>query len=508
MKVHLINPSDVSFGTAVITPRWMYVIAAATPASFGDPILVDETLHAFNPDHIQPEDVVGISIHTENAKRGYEIGKISRDRGAFVIFGGIHATLYPEEARSLGGAHGVVMGDGEIVWPTALADCRKAAPQSAYLGGRVEASNFQSARWDLVPRNKYMWASVQTVRGCPKHCSFCSVWKTDGQRPRQRSSDGVIEELIQLRRLGFRFVLLADDNFYPVTLTDLQLASRQGDTRRLEELKALRADRFDLMARLALLPSDMVFFTQITMEAAEDSSFLEAMRKGNIKGALVGVESVTPEGLKDVYKDFNSVGEGLVERLRMFRRHDIHVLGSFIFGLPSDRPETFEATAAVAQRAEIAFAQFVMLTPFPGTVDFAKWEKMTEGSLLRISGVPLTRRWLIPAHLRPKMYWPHPVMSAEEIRRRTQFAWDRFYSLKFIWKRSGFIKSLRSRMAFVLISKLYLQMYANTGMATDSARFARSVRWARWIAKLCRYLFSARPMPQLEVPNANSEPVS
>jgi hypothetical protein len=281
------------------------------------------------------------------------------------------------------------------------------------------------------------------------------------------------------------------------------LASRQGDTRRLEELKALRAERFDLMARLALLPSDMVFFTQITMEAAEDPSFLEAMRKANIKGALVGVESVTPEGLKDVYKDFNSAGEGLVERLRTFRQHNVHVLGSFIFGLPSDRPETFEATAAVAQRAEIAFAQFVMLTPFPGTVDFAKWEKMTEGNLLRISGVPLTRRWLIPAHLRPKMYWPHPVMSAEEICRRTQFVWDRFYSLKFIWKRSSFIKSLRSRMAFVLISKLYLQMYANTGMATDSARVARSVRWARWIAKLCRYLFSARPMPQLEVPDAN-----
>ena len=76
MKVHLINPSHSSFGTAVITPRWMYVIAAATPAFFGDPILVDETLEHVNPEHIQPGDVVGISIHTENALRGYEIGKI------------------------------------------------------------------------------------------------------------------------------------------------------------------------------------------------------------------------------------------------------------------------------------------------------------------------------------------------------------------------------------------------------------------------------------------------
>jgi radical SAM superfamily enzyme YgiQ (UPF0313 family) len=310
----------------------------------------------------------------------------------------------------------------------------------------------------------------------------------------------VIEEIVQLRRLGFRYVLLADDNFYPVTLTDLQLAARQGDSHRLEELKRLRAERFDLMAHLALLPSDMVFFTQITMEAAEDPSFLDAMRKANIRGALVGVESVTPEGLKDIYKDFNSAGESLVTRLQTFRQHDVHVLGSFIFGLPSDRPETFDATVALAQRSEIAFAQFLMLTPFPGTVDFAKWEKMMEGDLERIGGVPLTRRWLIPQLLRPKMYWPHPVMSGEEIRRRTQAVWDRFYSLKFIWKRSSFIKSARNRLAFVLISKLYRQMYANTGMATDSARAARSRRWARWLAKPCRYLFSGQPMPQLQVP--------
>jgi len=502
MKVHLINPSHVSFGTAVITPRWLYVLAAATPASFGDPILVDETLSPVDPERIEGGDVVGIGIHTGNALRGYEIGKMARERGAFVIFGGIHATLYPEEAQSLGGAHAVVKGDGDIVWATALADCSMGAPKPIYLGGRIEASDFVPARWDLLPRNRYMWASVQTVRGCPKHCSFCSVWRTDGQRPRQRSSDAVIEEIVQLRRMGFRCVALADDNFYPVTLTDIQLANQQGDARRIEELKAMRAERFELMARLAQLPRDMIFFTQITMEAAEDPSFLDAMQRANIKGALVGVESVTPEGLKDIYKDFNVAGEDLVERLQTFRRHGVNVLGSFIFGLPSDRPETFEATVAVAQRAEVTFAQFVMLTPFPGTVDFGRWEKTMELDPQRIGGIPLTRHWLIPQALRPKLYCPHAVMSADEIRRRTQTVWDQFYTLRLIWKRARCVKSLRGRLAFVLISKLYRQMYANTGIATDSARVARSARWARWIAKPCRRLFAARPMPQLQVPTA------
>ncbi len=500
MRVHLINPSEVSFGTAVITPRWLYVLAAATPRLFGDPFLVDETLAAVDPNSIQDGDVVGIGIHTANALRGYAIGKMARARGACVVFGGIHATLYPNEAHELGGAHAVVKGDGDVVWAKVLTDCARGTLQPVYDGGRIEASEFLPARWDLVPRKSYMWASVQTVRGCPKHCSFCSVWRTDGQKPRQRGSDAVIEEIVQLRRLGFRFIALADDNFYPVTLTDLRLAEEQHNTARLNELKTIRAERFELMARLALLPPDTIFFTQITMEAAEDTDFLDAMKAANIKGALVGVESVTPEGLKDVYKEFNASGQDLVERLRTFRRHGVYVLGSFIFGLPSDRPETFDATASAASRAEIAFAQFVMITPYPGTVDFMRWEKTMEASPVLVGGVPITRRWLIPQAQRPKLYWPHPTMSGEEIRQHTQSVWDNFYGIKSIWTRSNFIKSLRARLAFVLISKVYRQMYADTGIATDSARISRSARWARWLAKPCQRLFAAPPMPHLKVP--------
>jgi hypothetical protein len=257
------------------------------------------------------------------------------------------------------------------------------------------------------------------------------------------------------------------------------------DHGRLNELKALRAERFELMARLAKLPSDMNFFTQITMEAAEDPEFLGAMRNARIKGALVGVESVTAEGLKDVYKGFNLYGEELVERLRQFKNHGIHVLGSFIFGLPSDRAETFNATAALALKADVTFAQFVMLTPFPGTVDFAKWElgEAKKKDAEAVDGIPITRHWLIPQARRPKVYTPHPTLSADEIRERTQGVWDQFYSLPHVWRRSRAVKSLKNRIGFVLCSKLYRQMYANTGIATDSARHAKSERMARLLAK-------------------------
>jgi len=497
MNVHLINPSHLSFGVGVITPRWLFVLAAATPATYGLPRITDETLEQFDLAQVEAGDVVGIGIHTGNALRGYAIGTEARARGATVVFGGIHATLYPEEAHELGGAHAVVRGDGDVIWPIVLDDAARGSLQRTYDGGRVEADRFVPARWDLLPKGRYMWGSVQTVRGCPKHCSFCSVWRTDGQKPRQRGVDSVVAEIAELRRQGFRFVALADDNFYPVPLADLAMAERQNNTARLEQLRALRAERFELMARLAELPRDMVFFTQITMEAAEDTAFLDAMRLANIKGALVGVEAVTPEGLKDVYKGFNEVGDALVMRLRTFREHGVHVLGSFIFGLPSDRPSTFDATADVAERAGLAFAQFVMLTPYPGTVDFAAWEKAVGSTAEQVAGIPVTRHWLIPQEQRPKVYTPHPVMAADEIRARTQAVWDRFYSIRRIWARSRCTPTLRARLAFVLISKLYRQMYANTGIATDSARVNRANRWARLIARPCRRLFVARPLSPL-----------
>ncbi len=501
IRVHLINPSHLAFGVAVITPRWLYVLAAATPSAYGDPVITDETLEPLDIESVSAGDVVGIGIHSGNALRGYEVGRLLRARGAHVVFGGIHATLYPEEAHSLGGATAVVKGDGDTVWGRVIEECLRGTPQRIYEGGRVDGSLLSKARWDLLPPERYMWASVQTVRGCPKHCSFCSVWRTDGQKPRVRATDAIIEEIVELRRKGFRFIALADDNFYPVALNDLRMADRRADKSGYERLKAIRDERFELMSRLERLPDDMVFYTQITMEAAEDPEFLNAMRRARIRGALVGVESVTPQGLKDVYKDFNLHGDELAARLREFRRHGVHVLGSFIFGLPSDTPATFDATAALAARADITFAQFVMLTPFPGTVDFERWEKEMASDETRIEGVPLTRHWLIPQAVRPKVYTPHPLMSADEIKQRTQAVWDQFYSLPSIWRRSSCVKTIRARLAFVLVSKLYRQMYANTGIATDSARVSRAERWARLLAPPTRRLFSARPMPELEVPN-------
>ena len=122
------------------------------------------------------------------------------------------------------------------------------------------------------------------------------------------------------------------------------------------------------------------------------------------------------------------------------------------------------------------------------------------GSVPHVDGVPITRYWLIPASVRPKMFSPHETMTMEEIRERTQGVWDSFYSLREIWGRSKCVPTLRGRLAFLFVSKLYRQMYANTGISTDSARRQKATRVARWLAVPCRKLFAAKPMPELEMP--------
>ncbi len=202
---------------AVITPRWLYVLAGATGHQWGDPNIVDETLdpHRHHPD--LQGDVVGIGIHTGNALRGYEVGRECRERGAWVVYGGIHATLFPDEVFEHGAAHAVVRGDGDMVWAQGGLRLPGRSAAAALRGRADRRGGLRVGPLGPAAGERYMWASVQTVRGCPKHCSFCSVWRTDGQEPRLRSVERVVREVVELRRKGFRFIALADDNFYPVS---------------------------------------------------------------------------------------------------------------------------------------------------------------------------------------------------------------------------------------------------------------------------------------------------
>ena len=148
------------------------------------------------------------------------------------------------------------------------------------------------------------------------------------------------------------------------------------------------------------------------------------------------------------------MGDALVERLQAFRSHGVHVLGSFIFGLPSDRAATFEATADLAERAGITFATVRDADALSGYHRFRALGTRAGWRRHDVAGIPITRHWLIPQVNRPKAYAPHPVMSPDEIRRRTQAVWDHFYSLPRIWRRSRVVKTWKARLAFVLQLKV------------------------------------------------------
>ena len=300
---------------------------------------VDETLETLDFDSISAGDIVGIGIHTGNALRGYEVGGAARAAGATVIYGGIHATLYPEEARDSGRRHAVVIGDGDVVWARCLG-LPSGASQPLYDGGRVEGDDVRAGAMGPAARGQlHVGVGADGARLPEALLVLLGVAHRRPAAAQAQRRRGRRRRFVELRRKGFRFIALADDNFYPVALKDLRMAARArqpGAPRRAEgdARRTLRADGGGWRSCRRTWCSSR----RSRWRPPRIPEFLDAMNRAHIKGALVGVESVTPEGLKDVYKDFNVAGDALVARLRTFRKHGVHVLGSFIFGLPSDSP--------------------------------------------------------------------------------------------------------------------------------------------------------------------------
>jgi len=489
----LVNPAPAAerINFSVSTPRALPVLAAVTPdADYIREIrLVDQAIEEFPFHDVEEGDLVGLSVHTSNIVYAYEMAEELKRRGATVVFGGPHASIFPEEVLEHGDA--VVTGDAEIVWAKLLDDFAAGRLQELYKGGRVDPSSFTPARWDLMNLEPYLMASVQTVRGCPKQCSFCSVWVQDGRVPRVRTNDAILHELKYLYAAGFRVVLFADDNFYPYTLEDIKNARNEEQA---AELQAGYDGRLELLNRIAEeIPDDMRFCTQVTLEVAENPDFLKAMRKANIIGVLIGIEAVTPEGLKAVNKEWNSVGDELIERLNRIRTMGPQfILGSLIFGIESDTPESLEFTKIFARDCGMALAQFVPMVPFPGTVDFALMRRGKKE--LKLKDVDYDY-WLDPDH--PRILYNHPNFeSDEQLLQKVDEAWEDFYSTRAIMKRSrdfGY-KAWKHHLAYWAINRGLFTRYRRHGLSSDSAlRGNKKRRMAKLLGKLILRLLRAKP---------------
>ena len=476
-RVILVNPSNSTVGYSFITPRWLFVLAQATPVELvGVPVIVDESVQQFNPDNVQPGDIVGIGISSGNCLPGYRVLREAKRKGATVIMGGIHTTIFPHEPLRMG-ADAVVTGGGEVVWGQVVKDALEQRLQTRYDGGRVPGEAMLKARWDLCDPARYMFPSIQTVAGCPENCSFCSVWVTEGRTPRLRLDDKVIEEANELYKLGFRYVVFADDNFNPATLGRIARESNPQKRREFEQVREARLRFFEEYDRS--VPKDFYGFAQMTTEAITDDEYLTAMaKKMRIKTALIGVESFSQEGLKSAGKEWNPVGQRMVEAIQTIQNSGILVLSSVIAGLESDTVSTIRTMRDFARESGTMFAQFTVYNPYPGTKDF--YEMMNDRKNLgkpefspkHKTQILKDEYWL--TSLRPVDIIKHPNITKEDLHTENKKCWDSFYSIKESFKRTrqGRAKNwpIAGKLAYLMACQLFRRAYAGYGMAADSVR--------------------------------------
>jgi radical SAM superfamily enzyme YgiQ (UPF0313 family) len=344
---------------------------------------------------------------TAAAPRGYEIADRFRDRGVPVVMGGMHPSALPEEAAEH--ADAVVIGEAENQWQQVFADFAAGRPQQTYRAeGRPSLENLPLPRRDLLDPRRYLMVNlVQTARGCPHACTFCSVSPTFGRQYRFRPIPEVIEEI---RSLNTRWVAFPDDNIVA------------NPTR----AKAL----FE-----ALIPLRLRWVGQGDLTMARDNELLRLMARSGCTWMFVGLESVSEASLAAANKRPN-LGLDMAEAIAKIHRHRIDIVGSFVLGLDPDTTAVFEETVAFAQRLRLGAAQFAVLTPFPGT---RTHEDLTrEGRIVNHDWSRYTQGHVV--------YQPRN-MTAAQLQQGRQEAYRRFYSRQSIlWRtltlRGGLTKSL------------------------------------------------------------------
>jgi radical SAM superfamily enzyme YgiQ (UPF0313 family) len=466
-----------TLGYGIITPRWLFVMAQATPTGLvGDPVIIDETIKRFNATIVNPGDIVGIGISTGNCIPGYRVVREAKLRGATVIVGGVHATIFPDEPLEMG-ADAVVTGNGDVVWKNVVRDALDRNLRKQYCGGRVPGDALLKARWDLLDPTQYLLASIQTVAGCPENCSFCSTWITEGRQPRQRLTDKIIEEANELYGMGFRYIVFADDNFNPATLGRIAREPSKNKKRELERVREERLGFFDEYVRS--VPENLYGFTQMTSEIISDDEYLSAMyHKMHIRTACIGVESFSQQGLESANKQWNPVGQKMVETIQKIQERGVLVLSSIICGLESDTIQTLRTMRNFVKESGTILAQFTFYKPYPGTKDYH--EMMSD---FRNRGNPLyvpkhksqilhDKSWLRDTHSAEVI--KHPNLSANDLIQENKRCWDTFYSLREILKRTrgGVPKSwpLAGKITYVFLSLVFKRVFSGQGITADSVR--------------------------------------
>lgn len=301
---------------------------------------------AFHDDAIRPTpvecdaDLIALTAMTAQASRAYELAAAFRSRGKTVVMGGFHASNLPEEA--LLHVDSVVLGEGELVWPQLLADFQDGRLQRTYRADAlIETSLIPPARREIFKGSGHLFTNtIQTTRGCPFDCEFCSVTAFYGRKYRKRPVEQVLAELARLRAVN-SFVFFVDDNI---------VADRRYSRELFEGMKGM----------------GLKWLSHAPIDFAEDRELLAAAGASGCVGMFVGFESLNQDSLAAMGKVTNRAAS-YTEYAQLFRDHGIGILGSFVMGCDGDTPAVFEQTLRFCEDARLEAAIFPILTPYPGT---------------------------------------------------------------------------------------------------------------------------------------------
>jgi radical SAM superfamily enzyme YgiQ (UPF0313 family) len=397
MRLTLVHPAigrrpGVNYmRTWQMEPLPIAVLAALTPKDVGISFH-DDRMEAIPFD--KPTDLVAIPIETYTAKRAYQIASEYRSRGVPVVMGGFHATLAPEEVSKY--AESIVIGEAEGVWAQVIDDARSGRLQPSYRA--AERPPLAAVRYDrsLFRGRRYLPIGlIETGRGCRFPCEFCAVQTFFERTARHRPIDAIVAELRELRH-RHKLFFFVDDNF----AASLKFAKELVE---------------------ALIPLDVRWVTQMSINAAHDEDFLAKLARSGCRGVLIGFESLDDAVLRSMRKNFNTMKGGFDVALANLRRHNIRVYGTFVFGYEGDRPEASAQAAEFAIEHRFYLAAFNHLTPFPGTPLYTRLAQ--QGRLL------YERWWLDDRYRYNDLPFQPESMSAAEVRdgclraRRSFYTW-------------------------------------------------------------------------------------
>jgi radical SAM superfamily enzyme YgiQ (UPF0313 family) len=375
-------------------PLTLTTLAALIPSDIAaDLQLIDEGINDVPLD--LDADLIGLTVLTGTAKRAYELSDHFRSRGKTVVLGGPHITLIPEDAQPH--ADSIVVGYAEDAWPQLLRDFSTGCLQPRYnQAPGLDLANRPFARRDLLPSKNYLTNNVfEATRGCIHNCDFCVVPTAWGRKPFQKPVEEVVADI---RQHGARKLIFIDLNI---------IADRE---------YALRLFR-------ALAPLKVQWYGLSTVLLVNDKELLEAASLSGCRGLLMGLESISPQNLRQNHKGFNSPDK-FADVVKRLHEHGIALQGCFVFGLDQDEPDVFLKTAEFAVEAKIDLPRFAVVTPFPNTTLYKRL--VQEGRIL-------TKDWEL--YDGQHVVFKPAKMTVQELQMGIESAWKHAYSFKSIARR-------------------------------------------------------------------------